>query len=226
MISLRHAIPALAAALLGAGAAAAQQRPAPALGPQQQPPPTIEHARHRGLACSACHNSRRRHGEVIVRTQQDCQRCHHQGPGREQCSACHNLARLQRPQPQARAFQLSVSRDPVTISLRFDHQQHGQVPCTTCHGDALSRAATQADCAACHGQHHRPDATCTACHAGTQALARHKRTDHNACATAECHGAAGANLPSSREACLVCHHAQRPHYASRLCINCHQVRDL
>lgn len=208
----------LALVLLCAGPVAAQQ-PAP-----QAAPPSIRHTQHRDLACSSCHSSRLRHGEVIVRTAADCQRCHHQGPGRGDCARCHAIARMPRSQPEPRTFQLAASRTPATITMRFDHQRHGSVACTRCHGDELSRAPDQADCAACHEQHHGAQATCTGCHQAERVIQHHTRAAHGSCATASCHGSAAANLPDSREACLVCHAAQQSHMTGRVCTTCHRMR--
>jgi hypothetical protein len=80
-----------------------------------------------------------------------------------------------------------------------------------------------AACAACHANHHRPDANCVACHAGANPIAVHKPSDHLNCASASCHGARAANLPATREMCLMCHTNQTNHAPGKVCENCHAV---
>jgi hypothetical protein len=184
----------------------------------------FRHSLHRDLPCAGCHSSRLRHGEVIIRSEQDCERCHHLGPGREECSQCHNVARFQRSAPELRTFQIAAGRATITLRMRFDHQQHAGILCTRCHGDTMSRAPSGADCAGCHTQHHGPAANCTQCHQGAHALAAHTAADHATCATPACHGERAQNLPVSREACLVCHYAQLQHIPGRICVTCHPVR--
>src|SRR5262249_29517411 len=123
-----------------------------------------------------------------------------------------------------RPFTLVASRRTVTRRIRFDHGQHNAIACTQCHTNSLTRAPEGGDCAGCHAQHHRPEADCTACHASANALATHTLQDHKSCASANCHAQRAASLPTSREACLVCHSAQQAHQPGKLCDQCHQVR--
>jgi hypothetical protein len=199
------------------GAAPAPARPAPQL-------PRFEHGPHRNVPCANCHNSQRRHGEIMVRTREDCMRCHHGGAQRQNCTSCHPLSGMRRLPVRPRSFVLAASHSAVDIAIRFDHAPHTALGCATCHGAAPSNAPDQTNCATCHELHHGPDATCTACHAGTGVKAKHTRADHASCTSASCHGQAAAGLPNTREACLVCHTSQRSHMGDRLCTTCHPVR--
>jgi hypothetical protein len=222
---------ALVALPLTAGLARSQQAPAPSARTRPVTADTapavrnFRHSLHNDVPCSGCHSSRMRHGEVMIRSEQDCEKCHHVGPSREECTQCHNIARFRRGAPEPRTFQITASRATITLRMRFDHQQHGEIPCQRCHGDAMSRAPIGADCAGCHSQHHGATADCTQCHQGANALAKHTVADHTRCSTPACHGQQAQTLPaSSREACLVCHSAQRQHIPGRACITCHPVR--
>jgi hypothetical protein len=185
--------------------------------------PRFSHGDHRGQACASCHSSRVRHGELMVRSARDCQRCHHAGPQREQCASCHRSVAARRGAAPERAFTLAAGGRTVTRRIRFDHERHGAVACTSCHTAALTRAPDGADCAACHAQHHRPTAACTTCHGAANAILAHRRADHVGCASAQCHGPRAAGLPASREACLICHASQTNHMPGRLCDQCHRV---
>jgi hypothetical protein len=188
------------------------------------PVPRFSHGDHRDQGCASCHSSRVRHGELLVRSAADCQRCHHNGPERLQCANCHDVAALDRAVLQTqRAFQVAAQRAPVTRRLPFEHQRHSTFVCVQCHSNPVSRAPDAADCASCHGAHHRAAANCVACHAGANPLALHKAADHPNCASAGCHGARAANLPATREMCLTCHTSQARHVPGRACEQCHKV---
>ena len=51
--------------------------------------PRFSHGDHRRQSCASCHSSRLRHGALRVRSAADCRRCHHAGPGSDQCATCH-----------------------------------------------------------------------------------------------------------------------------------------
>lgn len=188
--------------------------------------PRFSHGDHRGQACATCHSSRVRHGEVLVRGAVDCQRCHHQGEGRERCATCHPPEDVRRPlDEQARIFRLVANGATVTRRVPFDHQRHAAVTCVRCHSNRLSRAPEGADCGSCHASHHLSASACTTCHAAANALAKHRATDHPNCASSSCHGARAASLPASREACLTCHSAQARHVPGRACDQCHRVTE-
>ena len=187
----------------------------------------FSHGDHRGTPCSTCHSSRVQHGQLLIRSVADCERCHHSGPDRAQCSTCHDVGALQRTTlPTRRTLHLVAGPGggaTVTRELPFPHQRHANVACIRCHTNPVTRAPDGAQCADCHAQHHTAAADCTACHGAANALALHKVTDHPNCASASCHGARAANLPDSRAMCLVCHTAQVRHVPGRQCDQCHQV---
>jgi hypothetical protein len=211
---------AVAATVLAAPAAANAQQ----LSTARPAATRFQHGQHRNVACASCHSSARRHGELMIRSSNDCMACHHAGAQRQDCSQCHNLATLRRLPLRPRTFRLTAANSSAVLSMRFTHTPHAALPCAQCHGDAPARAPDQSNCASCHAQHHGPSATCTSCHSGQDVLGKHARTSHTTCATATCHGAAAAGLPTSREACLVCHTAQQTHMPGRLCTTCHPVR--
>lgn len=222
-------------ALLGAGASSAGQgdavdpprETAPLQGDRGPPPartlPPFSHRDHLRQNCASCHSSRVRHGELMVGSARDCQRCHHAGPQREQCASCHRSVAARRGAAPERTFTLAAGGRTVTRRIRFDHQRHFAVSCVHCHSNALTRAPDSADCAGCHAQHHGPTADCTTCHGAANALTTHRRGDHTGCATAQCHGPRAAGLPTPREACLICHAAQTTHMPGRSCDQCHRA---
>ena len=184
----------------------------------------FSHGDHRSESCQSCHSSRVRHGELMVRSAADCARCHHVGAGREQCATCHRGATFPAaPLQTTQTYTLAAKNATVTRRLPFDHQRHQTVACVRCHSNPVSRAPDGAACAACHANHHRPDANCVACHAGANPIAVHKPSDHPNCASASCHGAKAANLPATREMCLMCHTSQTNHAPGKVCENCHAV---
>jgi len=195
-------------------------------GRRAPPAPAVRfsHGDHRTESCSTCHSSRVRHGELLVKAAADCERCHHVGPGREQCASCHRGATFPSGTLQTlQTYTLAVKNASETRRLPFDHARHQSVPCVRCHTDAVSRAPDGAACASCHENHHRPDANCVACHAGANPIAMHKPVDHPNCASAACHGTRAANLPATREMCLMCHTNQTRHAPGQVCEQCHKV---
>jgi hypothetical protein len=213
------------ASLAGAGLAGAA-------GLQQQGgarPATVggvrfSHGDHRGQKCSACHSSRVRHGQLLIRSAADCQRCHHVGPGRDRCVTCHDSGPLNRAALEPRqTFRLAANQATITRRLPFQHQRHEGIACARCHADPVSRAPASGLCATCHASHHTAAADCAACHAGANALALHKVGDHATCASASCHGARAAALPDTRAMCLMCHTAQTRHAPGKVCEQCHRV---
>ena len=186
--------------------------------------PRFSHGDHRGQQCSSCHSSRVQHGQLLVKSVADCERCHHSGPEREQCGTCHDLAALGRATLQTRQiFRLTARQAVVTRDLPFPHQRHQAFACVRCHTDPVSRAPDSAQCASCHANHHTTAATCRSCHAAADALTRHTVTAHPNCASAACHGARAKNLPDTREMCLTCHAAQARHVPGQQCDQCHKV---
>jgi hypothetical protein len=184
----------------------------------------FSHGDHRGQACASCHSSRVRHGELRIRTAADCQGCHHRGAGREQCATCHSGAALTGATLQTQqTFRIAAKRASVTRRLPFEHQRHQPVACLQCHTNPVSRAPEGAACANCHASHHRPAANCVACHAAANGATTHRAADHQNCTSASCHGARAANLPSTREMCLMCHTTQTRHAPGKVCEQCHKV---
>jgi hypothetical protein len=185
----------------------------------------FSHGDHRGQACSACHSSRVQHGQLLIRSVTDCERCHHTGPERAQCATCHDVGALERATLQTRqTFRLAARQADVTRELPFPHQRHEAFACVRCHTDPVSRAPAGAECASCHAQHHAsPGADCLQCHGAADAIKVHRVGDHANCASASCHGARAAALPDTRAMCLVCHTAQARHVPGRQCEQCHQV---
>jgi hypothetical protein len=158
----------------------------------------------------------------MVRSAADCQRCHHTGTAREQCATCHSSSSLRQPlNSRPRSLRLSINNATQTRSIAFDHSRHGSLACVQCHTNPVSRAPEDGVCANCHDNHHQPTATCTTCHAGAGALAKHTVAAHTACAT--CHGEKAARLQPTREFCLVCHSAQVRHQPGKVCETCHHV---
>ena len=195
-----------------------ERRPAAASAPR------FSHGDHRGQTCSSCHSSRVQHGQLLITSVVDCERCHHSGPDREQCATCHDVAALGRSTLQtAQTFRLAARQAVVTRDLPFPHQRHESFACVRCHTNPVSRAPDSAQCASCHASHHTATASCRACHGAANALALHKVTDHASCASAACHGERAKNLPDTRELCLTCHAAQARHVPGQQCDQCHKV---
>jgi hypothetical protein len=159
-----------------------------------------------------------------VRSAADCQRCHHAAQGREQCATCHAAASLRQSlNTRPRTIRLVVNGAAQTRSIAFDHSRHGSVACVQCHTNPVSRAPEDGVCASCHTSHHQATSTCTTCHAGANALAKHTAAAHTSCSSASCHGEKASGLPASREFCLVCHSAQVRHQPGKVCETCHHV---
>ncbi len=213
-----------ASADTGSAAGGAAAAPPSQGGRRAAAPARFSHGDHRGEACSTCHSSRVRHGELLVKSAADCARCHHVGAGRDLCATCHRGATFPSAALQTQqTYTLTAKNTTVTRRLPFDHGRHQSVACARCHTNPVSRAPDGAACASCHANHHRPDANCVACHAGANPIAVHKPSDHPNCASAACHGARAANLPATREMCLMCHTTQKNHAPGQVCEQCHKV---
>ena len=198
----------------------APRRQVPAAGQAQVP--RFSHGDHRGQQCSSCHSSRVRHGELLVHSLADCQRCHHSGPDRVQCSTCHDVTALSRATLQTeQTFPVAAKHATETRRLPFEHAPHQGFACTQCHTNTVTRSPDGAACANCHASHHTAAANCVACHAATRPILVHKAADHPNCVT--CHGARAANLPATREMCLMCHTTQTRHVPGKPCEQCHKV---
>jgi nitrate/TMAO reductase-like tetraheme cytochrome c subunit len=184
----------------------------------------FSHGDHRGEACATCHSSRVQHGQLLIKSLADCQRCHHSGPRRVQCASCHDVAALEQATLETRqTLHLNAAQAVVTRDLPFPHRAHERVACVQCHTNPVSRAPDGAQCASCHASHHTAAADCGECHRAADPIRFHKASDHTRCASAACHGARAAGLPDTRAMCLTCHTAQVRHVPGKRCDQCHQV---
>jgi nitrate/TMAO reductase-like tetraheme cytochrome c subunit len=187
--------------------------------------PRFSHGDHRRESCATCHSSRVRHGALRVRSEADCQRCHHTGPGRDQCVSCHAAADRSQPLSRlSRTFRLHVSGRVVTRNIPFPHERHAAVPsCLVCHSNTQTRAPDGADCALCHTAHHRPEANCRTCHGAANPREVHRAAAHPNCASSQCHGSRAPVITGSRQACLLCHADREAHMPGFACSQCHNV---
>ena len=185
----------------------------------------FSHQRHDAVDCTQCHVSEEAHGEVSASNVTECRECHHR-PAQAatiECTRCHerreNAAEVHRAN---RVMDLSTGRRGR--SLPFQHEKHTDVQCTRCHTRGLELSATQVDCASCHTEHHRPDATCRSCHLEAPASAHPARVVHTTCAGSGCHSEVPfTERPNTREFCLACHQDQVTHEPQGLCADCHAM---
>jgi hypothetical protein len=217
------------------GAPAPPRAPAPAQGLGYAGPENFSHREHREVECTDCHNSRERHGALIVRTARDCQECHHDparvaaapAPGRIACAACHQPSEIAGQEAVAARMELGVWREARERRLPFRHDWHREVSCTDCHTQPLTMAATRG-CADCHDEHHEPDNQCRACHVGATATAvkeEHEQEAHLGCTGSGCHEARTvSSLRETRAVCESCHQDMVNHRPGRECSRCHQVQ--
>jgi len=187
--------------------------------------PRFSHGDHRRQSCASCHSSRLRHGAIRVRSAADCRRCHHTGPGRDQCATCHSATDIAPPLNHLpRTFQLAVSGRQVTRNIPFPHARHTPaIACTICHSNAETRAPDTGMCGLCHTAHHGAERNCTTCHGDAGPRAVHRAAAHPNCATAQCHGNRAPDISASRTACLLCHADRERHMPGLVCSQCHRV---
>jgi hypothetical protein len=184
------------------------------------PPDSFSHARHRAVACTACHSARRTHGEVTVRAKGECQACHHAADARAgPCEACHTSSALGVVASSVRIPVRVAGRAAVERALSFTHAQHTTQPCASCHADDVAKSVKVA-CGSCHADHHGPRTACVACH--TDSRRGHDREAHLGCASCHTEETAAA-LPPRRQVCLACHREQETHYPGRECAPCHRT---
>lgn len=207
----------------------AASRPAPATARDSAPalgyagPANFSHRPHRELECATCHTSERRHGELVVRTERDCQSCHHARERLTQCAECHGAAEIRATKNVATSMRLSVWNAPRPRQLPFQHAQHESVTCTTCHTTPVTLAVSR-DCRSCHEQHHTAEQSCRTCHAPSP-KEEHRREAHLGCAGSGCHTLTGTvQLTATRNVCLTCHQDMVNHRPGRECGQCHQVQ--
>lgn len=188
----------------------------------------FRHARHRDLACTSCHATRQEHGTLTVTRREECQSCHHADAATSACTSCHTRSEVGAVTRQVtRTMNLQLgSLDHPQRTRPFAHKTHEQVRCQTCHtGNGPSLAATRANCSSCHVQHHRVDAGCTTCHQ-QPAPGVHTRQAHLGCAGAGCHQTMPerlAQVPRTREFCLLCHQGKTDHSPEGSCADCHKL---
>lgn len=190
------------------------------LAPRAAADTLFDHARHKSVACTACHSSDRTHGAVTIRSVTECQACHHAKDGKAGiCEACHAASELTATRTIPTRLRITRRDQPIERSLAFEHTQHVSRACADCHEDGVAKRV-RTTCAECHTDHHRPAANCASCHG--DAKGTHDRASHVSCAS--CHEGAGtAALPPSRMVCLACHPAQRDHKPTGDCGECHRT---
>jgi nitrate/TMAO reductase-like tetraheme cytochrome c subunit len=182
----------------------------------------FNHAQHRNVDCTACHDTRNTHGAVVITSFTECRQCHHTGPVAQRCTACHETRELRQPlripQPVRVAGRVLPQRQ-----LPFNHAQHLTEPCSACHQPGLAQSAANVTCTSCHEQHHRSDTNCRACHQTPPATA-HTVASHLTCTGAGCHQAQPVRGdPRTREVCMSCHTGLVDHMPGRNCIDCHAL---
>jgi hypothetical protein len=206
----------------GRGDAPPDDPPAAAASPAS-PADTFSHQRHRPIACLTCHTTTSRTSALTFERPRGCQICHHQGPARSDCSACHESGELAEPLPAT--MLVTVPRHPARPrEVSFEHEEHADLACTKCHTTpvTLAPAAEVASCATCHEDHHAPRRDCATCHRTGQIMAVHQPPvdAHRACD--QCHTAAAvAALEPTRSFCLACHPSETDHYEQKECSVCH-----
>ncbi len=189
----------------------------------------FSHAVHATLPCLRCHDPASARSAVSFTSPDGGTRCHHDAATvASGCVRCHAPPSLAAPRPAS--VRVAVGdRAPRVRTAAFDHAVHGAVDCGACHSPDAARTvrAEAGSCADCHGDHHRAERTCAACHSGPQVAAAHasQAGAHGACNA--CHDAATiAALTPDRPFCLTCHGEQSSHYAggagdARTCTGCH-----
>lgn len=179
---------------------------------------TFVHSRHASIACTQCHGTSPRPGEMQFARNGGCIGCHHGPNQRAQCATCHPVASLgQYTVPVS--FAITPRRDPVTRPVAFAHARHTRIECARCHATDVKRSVMPT-CTTCHADHHGATAQCATCH--TTARTGHDRAAHEGCAG--CHSNARiATQATSRPVCLACHEAQKNHYPAGDCAVCHAL---
>lgn len=191
----------------------------------------FDHGSHvlRGaVACTECHSGAnyflrdkpdidRRHGRTML-TPASCDNCHHSAAMHVGCGACHaSDGRLGQAMSVVLPLRLRSAGAPTTRTVAFEHADHTNESCTTCHSSAAVGTITA--CANCHDTHHREASSCTQCH-GATLLAAHKADDHLACA--QCHAVQTLRLLTpDRTFCVSCHADKAQHRPGKECSTCH-----
>jgi hypothetical protein len=183
---------------------------------------SFEHGQHERLSCRECHGSGERHRSITVQTRRDCDACHHDPRRATGCGDCHLRTELSATRAVERTLALTVWEGSRSRSLPFAHETHGRIACHECHSTPVT-LTTDRDCAACHADHHRPEASCATCHVAT-ADGVHRAESHLSCAGSGCHAPSVAPAPAhSSNLCLMCHAEQLDHEVGGGCASCHQI---
>ena len=185
------------------------------------------HSQHRGVECISCHTMEETHGGLAVTSQNDCRSCHHTEPVADNCMTCHAAGDVRRTTANVqRRLDIRIgSLNRPTRRLPFSHQVHEDLDCARCHTDGLALSAAAVACDDCHREHHRAEVQCMACHA-VPASGAHDLQVHLGCAGSGCHEAVPtsvAQVPRTRDFCLVCHQDLTDHRPGRNCENCHTL---
>lgn len=191
----------------------------------QEPHRDFRHAEHRDVECTACHSMERTHGETLVTGITGCRACHHTQPRAARCETCHEPAeRMTRGVQVRRTLDIHVGElDGPARDLPFDHRQHADVTCVTCHVEGVHLGAESVNCSGCHEQHHAPTTSCASCHDQPREDA-HDAQVHLGCT--DCHEATPSpirGVPRTREFCLVCHQGLESHRPGQNCEACHAL---
>jgi nitrate/TMAO reductase-like tetraheme cytochrome c subunit len=180
----------------------------------------FDHARHRNVECTACHETETSHGAVVIASFAECRSCHHTGQAAQTCTACHDRAELTGQYRVQRTVRVTDRRESVR-GLPFDHRWHQREACSTCHEAGVAQSAANVSCNSCHEQHHRPTVECRACHTRPTQQA-HTADAHLGCSG--CHTRTQfQGVPRTRQFCLACHQQLETHMPGRNCADCHAL---
>jgi hypothetical protein len=186
------------------------------------PSDTFPHSRHKKLACLTCHLSTSG-AKLTFEPPRGCQICHHQDPSKNECSRCHEKESL--PEIIAVPVSIAAAGKPARErTVAFQHEKHGDLKCTACHGTPVSMAPVDSavTCQGCHDKHHDPKRQCASCHRTASITQVHSGPAriHSGCDA--CHATAAiAALTPTRTLCLACHPPAVDHYPTKQCSTCH-----
>lgn len=182
----------------------------------------FRHRDHSDLECTACHETGT---ATVASTQQWCADCHHVRTDLGECGRCHGGTSVQpAPRDVLQTLRFSVG-GPKTRSLPFDHQIHVGLSCADCHVEGTSMEVDR-PCAACHDDHHVPEAACAACHTQPAPEAHSIEVHATGCAVSGCHSGVDFELETmlnGRSLCLSCHQDQIDHEPRERCARCHLI---
>ena len=184
---------------------------------------TFDHERHSAFDCAACHVTRDRHSNLLLKSTADCMACHHDPKQARNCSSCHGSQALAAAIPVTFENAFARSAEPRSRTLEFRHEDHAGRACADCHAqDGTNRV--KVDCATCHTEHHPVTADCATCHQAAPPSSAHDFEVHwTGCDESGCHTGAGLTMPAkNRNWCASCHTDKRDHYPQGGdCVTCH-----